>query len=273
MKMAQFYFRDKSIYYEEYGQGSPILVLNGIMMSCSSWGEFIEPFSAQNRLILLDMLDQGKSDKMEGDFSQEIQAEVVLALLDHLRLEKVNLLGISYGGEVALRFAVAYGERVERLVLFNTTACTGAWLKNIGDAWNLAAADAEAYYLSTIPIIYSPRFYRENIDWMEDRRKLLRLVFGNSDFIHSMIRLTNSSADYDVRDQLHRIQAPTLVVSCREDYLTPVAEQELIASRIPKSQYVILPNCGHASMYEMPVLFTALSLGFINTTKVDFHIL
>lgn len=271
--MAQFCFREKSIYYEEYGQGKPILVLNGIMMSCGSWGEFIEPFSAHNRLILLDMLDQGKSDKMEGDFSQGIQAEVVLALLDHLQLDKVNLLGISYGGEVALRFAVTYGDRLERLVLFNTTARTGPWLKNIGDAWNLAAADPEAYYLTTIPIIYSPTFYREHIDWMEDRRKVLQLVFGNADFIQSMIRLTNSSADYDVSHQISGIQAPTLVVSSQEDYLTPLAEQEWIASQIPKSQYVIIPRCGHASMYEMPVLFTALSLGFINTTKVDFSIL
>ncbi len=270
--MARFIFQDKCIHYEEYGQGKPIVVLNGIMMSCGSWAEFVEPFSAHNRLILLDMLDQGKSDKMDGPFSQALQAEVVLALLDYLQLDKVNLLGISYGGEVAQRFAVKYGDRIERLVLFNTTSRTGPWLKDIGDGWNLAADDAESYYLSTIPIIYSPGFYRENNAWMEHRREVLRPVFGNPDFVNSMIRLTNSAADYDVTDQIHTIQAPTLVVSCQEDYLTPMEEQQLIASRIPNSHYVVIPKCGHASMYEMPVLFTALTLGFFNNTKVKFDI-
>lgn len=270
--MASFVFEGKSIYYEEYGSGRPIVVLNGIMMSCGSWAEFVEPFSAQNRLILLDMLDQGRSAKMDAPFSQALQVEVVKALLDHLGLDKASLLGISYGGEVAQRFAVQYGERLDRLVLFNTTPSTGPWLRDIGDAWNLAASDPDAYYLTTIPVIYSPAFYREHNAWMENRRKLLKPVFSNSDFIGSMIRLTNSAADFDVTEDLFRVQAPTLVVSCQEDYLTPLAEQRRIAELIPDCQYVIVPHCGHASMYEQPVLFTSLALGFINNPKLKFHI-
>ena len=54
----------------------------------------------------------------------------------------------------ALKFKI--WERVERLLLFNTTARTGPWLGDIGDAWNLASGDPDAYYLTTIPVIYSP---------------------------------------------------------------------------------------------------------------------
>lgn len=270
--MARFVFQDKSIYYEEYGKGRPIVVLNGIMMSCASWAEFVEPFSANNRLILLDLLDQGRSEQMDGPFSQAIQAEVVLALLDHLGLEQVCMLGISYGGEVALRFATQYGHRLEQLALFNTTARTGPWLKDIGDAWNKASQDPDAYYLTTIPVIYSPKFYRDHNDWMNRRRKALGPVFGNPRFIDSMVRLTNSAADYDVSDRLHLIQAPTLVVSCAEDYLTPVAEQRFLADHIPNSHYAIMPDCGHASMYEQPVLFSSLALGFFNNMKLKFTI-
>ena len=61
--MAYFDFEGKSIYYELHGEGRPLLLLNGIMMSCGSWAEFVEPLSAQNQLILLDMLDQGRSAK------------------------------------------------------------------------------------------------------------------------------------------------------------------------------------------------------------------
>lgn len=271
--MARFVFQDKSVYYEEYGKGRPIVVLNGIMMSTISWAEFVEPFSANNRLILLDMLDQGRSERMTGPFSQAIQVDVVLALLDHLGLDRVCMMGISYGGEVALRFAVEHGDRLERLLLFNTAARTGAWLKDIGDGWNKAVGDPEAYYLTTIPIIYSPKFYRENHDWMEQRRKALMPVFGNKGFIDSMVRLTNSSADYDITQRLGEITTPAMVVSGMEDYLIPMAEQRYIADHIPNCQYVIIPDCGHASMYEKPVVFTALTLGFFNNTKENFQIL
>lgn len=270
--MATFDLNGKSIYYEEYGQGKPLLVLNGIMMSCASWKEFIEPWSANNRLLLVDFLDQGKSARMEEDYDQAIQLEVVKGLLDHLGLDKVCLMGISYGSEVALRFAIQYGERVERLMLFNATARTGPWLGDIGDSWNLSTGDPDAYYLSTIPIIYSPGFYRKNNDWMNRRREVLRPVFSDPAFIQGMIRLTNSSRGYDVVDQLHTITAPTLVVSCQQDYLIPVEEQQLICQGIPNAHHVIIPDCGHASMYEKPLLFSMLVTGFCNSTKLDYQI-
>ena len=270
--MAHFDFQGKSIYYEEHGQGKPLLVLNGIMMSCKSWAEFVEPFSQNNRLILVDFLDQGRSGRMDSPFDQSIQAEVALALLDHLGIDKVCVLGISYGGEVPLRLAISHGERVERLLLFNTTARTGPWLGDIGDAWNLASGDADAYYLTTIPVIYSPQFYREKQDWMVKRREALRPVFGDPDFIQPMIRLTNSARNYDVTDRLGEIQAPTLIVSCQQDYLTPVEEQQLLHQRIPNSHYAVIPGCGHASMYAQPVLFAALALGFCNASKTEYHI-
>lgn len=270
--MAYFIFEGKSIYYEEYGQGTPLLVLNGIMMSCASWKEFIEPFSANNRLILMDFLDQGKSQRMTEPFSQALQVEVVHALLNHLNIDRINLVGISYGGEIALQFAVKYPECLERLALFNTTAKTGPWLRDIGDAWNLAAGDADAYYLTTIPVIYSPGFYLKHNDWMNSRRELLRPVFSNPDFTSAMERLVNSAAEYDVLEEIHKISAPTLVVSCEQDYLTPMEEQRVIASLIPDCQRVILPYCGHASMYEQPVLFTSLVLGFFNNPKMHYGI-
>lgn len=271
--MAYFVFENKRVYYEEYGKGKPLVVLNGIMMSCTSWKEFIEPFSANNHLILMDFLDQGKSDRMTGEnYNQAIQVEVVKALLDFLDLKDVALMGISYGSEVAQRFVLKYPEYVERLMLFNATARTGPWLGDIGDGWNLAASNPDAYYLSTIPIIYSPGFYCRNNEWINNRRKVLTPVFSSPDFVEAMIRLTNSSRDYDVSAEIHKIQVPTLVVSCQQDYLIPVEEQQFIVSQIPNSHHIIIPNSGHASMYEQPVLYTALVLGFCNSTKMEYHI-
>ena len=88
-----FIFQGKQIYYELHGEGKPLLILNGIMMSTKSWSEFIEPFSASNQLILLDMVDQGQSAKMTKAYNHSIQVDLVKALVDHLNIEKVNIYG------------------------------------------------------------------------------------------------------------------------------------------------------------------------------------
>ncbi|SMC40058.1 alpha/beta fold hydrolase [Papillibacter cinnamivorans] len=265
--MANFTFQGKNIYYETHGEGSPLLVLNGIMMNCLSWNPFVRPFSRQNRLILLDMLDQGRSDKMEGPYTQEIQADLIRALLDELKLEKINILGISYGGEVALHFAVKYPSCVDRLVLSNTTCYTSPWLRDIGEGWNRAASDGEAYYYTTIPVIYSPKFYLENNEWMENRKKLLIPIFSNKAFVSSMIRLTDSASTLDLRDRISEIQAETLVISSEFDFITPPPEQKFIVSRLRHVSYALMPDCGHASMYEKPMLFASLVLGFVNNCE------
>ena len=87
-----------------------------------------------------------------------------------------------------------------------------------------------------------------------------------------MQRLTDSSETYDLRGRLGEVQCPTLVVSCQEDYLTPLKEQEYLASHIKDCHHVILPNCGHASMYEQPTLFASLIAGFAGLSHTKFDI-
>jgi 3-oxoadipate enol-lactonase len=267
-------FKGKKVYYETYGQGKPIVLLNGIMMSTSSWQVFREVFSANNQLILVDFLDQGRSDKMEDTpYTQDIQIEVLRALLDELKLEKANLVGISYGGEVALEFAVKYENRIDKMALFNTTARTSPWLRDIGIGWNRSVGDPLDYYCTTIPVIYSPQFYNENNDWMNRRKAFLTGgVFNQKAFMDSMVRLTESAEGHDVTKELSNIKVPTLIVSSENDYITPMAEQKILHEQIKGSELVVLPGTGHASMYERPVLFATLVLGFINMAQREFKI-
>ena len=263
----------RHIYYESHGQGTPLVLLNGIMMSCASWAPFIDSLSAHNRLILVDFLDQGKSEKMTGQsYDHGIQVQVVRRLLEHLELKSACIAGISYGSEVALEFAVTYPHMTDRLILLNATAATGWWLGDISRAWNLSSSSGDAYYHTTIPVIYSPEFYTKCHEWMENRKKLLIPLFDDPDFIGAMRRLTYSSDNYDLRDRLGEVQCPTLIVSCREDYLTPLKEQEYLAAHIRDSHHVILPNCGHASMYEQPALFASLVAGFAGLPSAKFEI-
>jgi len=267
-------YKSKKVYYEVYGEGKPLVLLNGIMMSTMSWQVFKDVLSANNQLILVDFLDQGKSDKIEDTaYTQDMQVEVLKALFDELKLNKINIVGISYGGEVALQFSVKYEGYVDRMVLFNTTAKTSPWLRDIGVGWNRSTGDALDYYCTTIPVIYSPEFYNKKIDWMDNRKALLtNKVFNQKPFMDSMVRLTESADNHDVTGKLSGIKIPTLIVSCEHDYLTPMPEQKKLHELIKGSELVVLPNTGHASMYEKPALFVSLVLGFVNAAQLEFNI-
>lgn len=267
--MATFAFQGKEVYYQVLGEGQPLLLLNGIMMSTKSWTPFLEAFhQGGNQLILVDLLDQGQSEAMDGDFELPLQARMLAELLRHLNIASTAVFGTSYGGEVALNLAVNHPEMVNRMVLANTVARTNAWLKEIGEAWNLAVGDPLAYYSTTIPVIYSPDFYDRKADWMKNRKDLLTsTAFANPDFLQRMVRLTRSAESHDVTDRLHLIDCPVLVISSQQDHITPIEEQEYLRDHIKGAAHVVFPKTGHAAFYERPDAFVSVMMGFINHRK------
>lgn len=265
--MAFFDFEGKKVYYELHGEsGEPLVVLNGIMMSTNSWKPMLKDLSKNNVAILVDFLDQGQSSRMTESYTHEIQVRLLDALFDILPYERFNIMGISYGGEIAIQYAVAHPERVRRLILANTCGRTSDWLRKIGDGWNEVARSKSglAYYLTTIPVIYSTGFYEKQSEWMAKREDVLIPYFSNPAVLEALIRLTDSSRDYDYTDRLCEIKCPTLIISGSEDGLVPPTEQVLLHQRIEGSTYVTINGSGHASMYEDPSAFLTLTLGFAN---------
>ena len=265
--MAQFEFKGKMLYYETHGEGSPIVLLNGLMMSTLSWKQFVRPLSAENKLILMDFFDQGRSAKYPNEpYNLDLQVAAVKALFDHLGLEKAAVAGISYGGNAALKFACEHPEYVSRLIVFNATAKTGTWLRELGQSWTMSAADPMHFYYTTIPVIYSQEFYNSRPEWMAVRRDFLtNHVFTNKEFMDGIVRLTRSADDYNVEGQLDKITAKTLLVASETDPITPAHEQYKLRDLIKNSELVLLPGTGHATMYEKPALFISLLLGFANS--------
>ena len=272
--MPYFNFNEYKIYYEIIGQGEPFLVLNGIMMSVRSWDIFIESWSEHNMVIRCDMLDQGLSTKMTTQYTQDLQADMLSALLKYLKIKQVNVFGASYGGSVALNLAIRYPNQVKRLALFNTVAKTNEWMFDIGRGWNLTGKtrNGEAYYKQTIPMIYSPKFYQERLDWMKKREQLLTPIMSHPIFLDAMERLVISAESHDFVQRLSKVKAKTLVLGSEMDYLTPRHEQEILVKGIKDSSFIMLPYVGHASILEVPFLFSSILLGFFNTKDTGFAI-
>lgn len=271
--MAGFLFEGKQVYYEEHGRGEPLLVLNGIFMSCASWSAFVPSFEKKCKLILLDLLDQGRTEKMEREYTQSIQVELVEALRAHLGLESWSVVGISYGGEVALQYASQHPARVNKLVLSNTAPNTSKWLKEIGHAWEYAcnSHDGHQFFKTCIPIVYAPQFFEKNYAWASAREELFVRSFSAAVY-DAFARLTRSAETHDVRGALKNITAQTLVISSEFDYVTPLYQQKEIVAGIQNAAHILILDAGHAVMYEKPAEFTAAVLGFV-TSDTDVRIL
>ena len=102
---------------------------------------------------------------------------------------------------------------------------------------------------------------------MEGREAFLTQHFSKPEVLQALIRLTDSSVTYNVVDRLHEISCPTLIISSSEDALVPPTEQQLLHEKIKGSMYVTVNGSGHASMYEAPEAFAALTIGFANLPK------
>jgi pimeloyl-ACP methyl ester carboxylesterase len=273
--MPTFEYLNKTVFYEIDGQGKPIIILNGIMMSTKSWIPFLPTIKEEFQVIRLDFFDQGQSSKLiDETYTQDIQVELLKALLENLHISAVSIVGISYGGEVALSFAAMYPEKVERLIVFNSTAYTSSWLKDIGRGWIKAGKtrDGSHYYKTTIPVIYSPYYYETRIEWMKKREEVLIPIFSDPLFLDQMERLTLSAESYDIRPVIKNITMPVLIVSAELDYLTPIDNQEYLHKQLINSEWIKLPFAGHASMYEKPLLFTTLVVGFFKVKDTQYNI-
>lgn len=266
--MAKLSIQGKDIYYEIHGEGEPLVILNGIMMSTGSWTSFIDAFTENNKLVLVDFIDQGQSDKVEDFYSQDLHVEMLNELLDKLGLDKVHLLGISYGGEVAQRFTLKYEEKLLSLVLANTTSYTNNILKDIGEGWIHAAKtyDGSTFFKATMPYIYSPEFYEENINWLKVREETFSKA-TKKEWYQGFIRLVRSAEDFNITKEISKIKVPTLIIGAEYDATTPIRYQEEMQRRIANSKLVIIKGSGHASMYEKPYEFTSIVLGFIQISN------
>jgi 3-oxoadipate enol-lactonase len=262
----------KELFYETYGEGEPIIFLNGIMMSTLSWKPFIKAFS-KYKMILLDLIDQGNSDKADSEYDQLLHVEMLKELLNQLGYEKVHMLGISYGGEVAMKFASKYGNRLTSLILSNTTAKTTNIMKDIEAAWDYAASthDGTIFFKATMPFIYSRKFYEENDCWLAKREEILSKSL-TQEWYEGFRRAIKSASNHNEMEKLSEIEVPTLVIGADLDILTPIAYQQFIYENIKNCKMIILKDAGHASMYEKPYEFAGSILGFLESYDKEIKI-
>jgi pimeloyl-ACP methyl ester carboxylesterase len=249
--VIQLIFEDLGMHYEVHGEGEPLILLNGIMMSALSWKDHVPMFKKGYQIITYDMRDQGQSARLDEGYTIDTHVEDLKKLLDHLNIDKVNLLGVSYGSQVALLFVLKYPERVNRMILPNATDYIDNYLQAVGEVWKIAARsyDGEKFFDLALPFIYSRPFYDTNLEWLLNRRKMFKETLTKPWF-DGLYRLACSNADYDVRDKISKIDKEVLFISGEEDILTPHSHMMEMHEKIENSTLIKLNGTGHALFFE-----------------------
>lgn len=244
-----------SIYYEVHGEpDAPTLVMiRGLARSARFWLDFTPRMTRSFRVVVLDNRGVGRSDKPLRPFSTRTMADDVQAVLDHARIEKAHVFGMSLGGMIAMRFALRHPERVDRLVLGCTTMGGRASkrvpltsLAKLLAAGTMRFADALEF---TAPIVVSPEFLQDRDDIVPAWRAIA--TSEPVTLAASALQLL-AAAEHDMHREVHQIQARTLVITGDADRLIPAENSHRLAKAIPNAELVILPGAGHDFTTEQP---------------------
>ena len=239
------------MFVEEQGSGPALLLLNGLSQTTANWRTQARALSSRFRVVSYDARGQGRTPLGSRPVGLEEQLEDIAELLDALGIERAHLCGFSHGARVALAFAAAYPERVDRLVLTSIGTNDGPLRRLIVRSWRevLRQGGVEAMAWCTLPSILGTEFVRVYGDQVE--AMVRATVQRNSE--SGLGALLEALAGYpDPRVEAGRVLAPTLLVTSDEDLLVPVDDARALAAAFPEVHHVLVCGCGHTIPIEMP---------------------
>jgi pimeloyl-ACP methyl ester carboxylesterase len=257
--------------YRDTGSGEiPILLLHGLAASIEIWDPVVQELRKRHRVLALDLPGFGRSDKPDADFSPAYMSRVVRQFLTQLEVPKVTLIGHSYGGAVALRFAIDTPASLDRLVLV-APAVLGRHahllarlmtLPGLGEMLSMPSR-AGTKLLFRLATHNSAAISDALID---ESYRLAKLPGAQRSFLRTVRGLGNLRGQRsDVRDpilaRLRELSMPTLLLWGKQDRFVPEATGT--AGLIPGIRIELLDHCGHLVWLEQPERFNTLLEQFL----------
>ena len=251
-----------NLYFETRGTGRPMILLHGGLGSGEMFGPTLPVLAEQHQVIAVDLQGHGRTADIDRPIDIRLMADDIAALIDHLRLDKPDVVGYSLGGGVALFTAVKYPDKVRRLV----AASAHAWRDAIPPemlAQQSQVNAAAAEFMKDTPMY---QLYQQVAPRPEDFPRLLDKI-GEA-----------MAQDYDYTEDVRSLQVPTLLVAADADMAPPSHYVEMfklldgglrdggwMGENRPKGGHAlaILPGLTHYNLAVSP-LFAAVTLDFLD---------
>ena len=262
------------IYYEDVGQGLPIIFVHEFAGDFRSYEPQVRYFGRRYRCVAYNARGYPPSDVPDSEqaYSQDRARDDVRAVLDGLRIDQAHIVGISMGGFATLHFGMAYPSRARSLVVagcgYGTEPGKRAQFQAEVEA---AAARFESLGMAAAADSYAlgaTRVQLQNKDprgWAEFRRMLAEHSARGSALTLRGVQRGRPSL-FELVEQMKQIRVPTLIVAGDED--DPCIEASILMKRtIPSAALVMLPRSGHAINLEEPALFNQLLEQFFHQVE------
>jgi len=251
-----------NLYYETHGAGRPLILLHGGLMSGEMFGPILPTLVEHHQVIVPDVQGHGRTADIDRPIDARLMAGDIAALIDHLGLDRPDVVGYSLGGGVAFHLAVAYPEKVRRLVSASANMRRDAIYPEMLEQ-QLQVGAAAAEFMKDTPMYQE---YQRVAPRPEDFPRLLDKIGASM------------AKDFDFSDEVRGLQVPTLIVAADADMAPPshyvevfklldggVRDGGWMGEGRPKGGHAlaILPGLTHYNLGVSP-LFAAVTLNFLD---------
>jgi len=232
---------DIRMHYAVYGEGAPVLLIHGGLGHGDVWGFQIPALAEGHQVIVADSRGHGRSTRSAKPFGYQLMADDYLALLDHLGIDQVALVGWSDGGIIGLDIAIRHPERLSRLFAF---------------AANYTPEGVKA------SVAEDPTFNAYVARAGEDYARLSPTPDEFDDFVGQISQMWATEPNYG-KDQLRAIRVPTVIFAGEHDEAIEPAHTAEMAARIPHAELVVMKDASHFALWQQPGAFNKTVLEFL----------
>lgn len=242
-----------NIFYEEAGDGDPLLMIMGITAPHEVWIAHAEAWTAQFRCIMPDNRGVGLSSKPSGKYSSAQMADDMAGLLDALDLEEVRVVGVSMGSIIAQQLAIRHPDRVKSMVLMCPWARCDRYAVGIfRHMMALKARLRPEEFMEFIQLLIFAKGAWDDDEtyggFLEAREEAAINEFPQP--LHGLEGQAYACMEHNVVEDLSRIECPVLVIGGEDDIFVPQWMAKEVADGIPDSEIHLYRGAGHAFHWE-----------------------
>jgi 3-oxoadipate enol-lactonase len=232
------------------GDGPPLLLLNGGLMSIGAWQPIADALSSSHRIIRCDFRGQLLTPGPPFAASWEAHVDDVVALLDALNVERAHVAGVSFGAEVAMLFAALQPSRVSRLTVISATDyTTPAMRADAAEGRAFASSDPAELLRRVARKTWSAAWLAAQPgDFVEQRAQQAKLL--QPAFWAGAAAILSLLETLDLRPHLPKIAGPTLVIGGEHDEVFPIEHSRALAAAISNARLEIVAGTGHGLLFE-----------------------